>query len=169
MAKFSLSNLSKAAESKGRKSSDSSNRMKIETAKLSLDGSKPTMKLLLKGAELAEFSKAERDMLDQASGLICRGEAWKTVGAVKNAIKDGDEVIAKAELWKLMGLAEGRSELPKASEKPQKKSSKKTSTPTIDVSSLKAKIEEVVEDDLKDALERALEGILDALVLIDEA
>jgi hypothetical protein len=168
MAKFSLSSLSKAAESKVRKSSDSSNRMKLETAKLSLDGSKPTMKLLLKGAVLAEFSKAERDMLDQASGLICRGEAWKAVGAVKNAIKDGDEVIAKAELWKLMGLAEGRENLPRSSEKTSE-TPKESSKPSIDVSSLKAKIEEVVEDDLKDALERALEGILDALVLIDEA
>jgi len=167
MAKFSLSSLSKAEESKVRKS-DSKNRMKLETAALPLDSSKPTMNLLLKGAELAEFSKAERDLLDQASGLICRGEAWSVIGKVKDAIKDGDTALSKAELWSLMALAEGRSELPRSSKKTSK-TPKESSKPNIDVSSLKAKIDEVVEDDLKDALERALEGLLDALVLIDEA
>ena len=118
MAKFSLSDLHAASQRKTRKPkakpSKRQNRMSEAKASEPMTNNPRTMKIVLQGAILAGFGEAELAVIDQAVSLICQGEAFEAVGAIKDAIAEGDSATARAEVEALASMAEGRSSLPKA-------------------------------------------------------
>lgn len=156
MAKFSLSDLHAAKQRKTRKPkakpSKRQNRMSEAKASEPMTNNERTMKIVLEGAILAGFGEAELAVIDQAVSLICQGEAFETVGAIKDAIAEGDSATARAEVEALASIAEGRSTLPKATRKLSAESFGKTKTKS-------SEIDTTVMEKLMEAL--ASKGLID--------